>query len=213
MSARHSIATARRATIRLCVAVTVLSACAAPLRLGLTETRPQVTTTAGDSTATAEGANSLAKVAVRYFSFSPSVSVVAWDSATAEYGLRSRVRRDGTLIRDHEFYVSTFHFADYRNFVGGAWQAFSHSMNVARPLNFVGFARDERFCDGDQGCSPFETLRVRIPDDFLRASEDSLVVRVFGRGGREETLTLQRDVIDRYLRTVSSVATALRRQY
>jgi hypothetical protein len=46
----------------------------------------------------------------------------------------------------------------------------------------------------------------------LRASRDSVSLRFYDRYATEMVLTLRRDVIDPYLRTVDSVAAALRRK-
>ena len=38
-------------------------------------------------------------IEVRYFRWSPIVSIVGWDGDETEYGLRAFVRRDGTLVK------------------------------------------------------------------------------------------------------------------
>ena len=48
---------------------------------------------------------------------------------------------------------------------------------------------------------------------MLRANRDSVSIRLYGRGGAEMIVTIRRDVIDPYLRTVDSVSAALRKSY
>jgi hypothetical protein len=150
-------------------------------------------------------------VVVRYHHFSPSVSVVGWEATQAGYGLRGLIRRDGALVRDHQLYVSTYYFSDWRAFTRADWHAFTGAMELSRPLRFTGLFRDVHSCDGDSGCSPYETLGARIPDGFLKASRDSIVVKIHGRDGSESILTLRRSVIDAYLGTVAAVSKALRK--
>jgi hypothetical protein len=150
-------------------------------------------------------------VVARYYSFSPTVAIVAWDGEEAAYGLRAMVRRDGTLVEDHQFYVNTYYFTDYRAFARGDWYAFTRSMELARPLRFAGVFHDIHQCEGVSVCSPYETFNAHIPDEFLKAGHDSLVVKLYSRNGREEIFTFHRDVIDAYLEKVASVSEALRK--
>jgi hypothetical protein len=181
-------------TIILAAAFAGALACAKPLKL-------DVAPTVFDS----------ATVVVRYYPWSPTVSVVAWDPDETGYGLRATLRMDGSLIRDHQIYVSTFYLVNYRAYFRADWAAFSG--DSARPLLFAGLRRDVHYCDGDDVCSPYETLNARIPDAFLKAARDSLVVRVSGRFGHEEFITVPRHVIDAYLERVASVSMALRKSY
>jgi hypothetical protein len=195
----------------LAAALAGIVACAPPLRLNLAPARTRLvdpsSTRAVEEVSTAEPAT----VVVRYYPHSPTVSVVGWDTEQPAYGLRAVVRRDGSLVRDHQLYVSTYFFADYRSFTRAHWHAFTRAMQFARPLRFTGLFRDVHSCDGDSGCSPYETLNARVPDALLRASRDSLVVRLHGRDGGESVITLHREVIDAYLETVAAVSTALRK--
>lgn len=142
-------------------------------------------------------------VELRYFSYSPTVAVVAWPGETAGYGLRSSVRRDGSLVRDHRLYVGTL------------YEPWVRELRIAtappRQFRILGVSRDTYACYWGK-CSPFETLGVRIPDEFLRASRDSVDVTLYGWGGRELTITLRRDLIDAYLAAVDSVTAALRKR-
>ena len=141
-------------------------------------------------------------VELRYFSFSPTVSVVSWPAEESWYGLRTSVRRDGSLVRDHRLYVSTF------------FEPWMRSMYRAaippRGLEMIGVSRDAYACYFGR-CSPFETLSVRVPDDVLRATRDSVTVTFYGSGNRQLLVTLRRDLIDPYLASVDSVSAALRK--
>jgi hypothetical protein len=142
-------------------------------------------------------------VQLRYFSFSPTVSVVAWPAEDAGYGLRASVRRDGSLVREHSLYVGTY----FEPWVRGLYLA------VAPPRQFrrQGVSRDNYACYFGK-CSPFETLGVRITDEYLRANRDSVAMSLYGRDGRALTITLRRDLIDAYLAAVDSVSAALRKR-
>lgn len=147
---------------------------------------------------------------------SPTVAVIAWRPGDSGYGLRSWLRRDGSLVRDHRFYVSTF-------YDGGTSSHFANSgmrkgaVETVTPagllLESAGTLHDVHACHGWPDCTPFVSRLSRIPDSLLRANRDSLAVRLYGRGGTELTVTVRRDVIDAYLRTVDSVAATLRRGY
>lgn len=203
-----------RAGLRAVVLAAALAgvvACASPIMLSVSPTRPGLVAPPSTDTVEAAPCAEPATVVVRYYPSSPTVSVVGWDADQAGYGLRALIRRDGALVRDHQLYVSTYFFVDWRAFARADWHAFTGAMELARPLRFTGLFRDVHSCDGDSGCSPYETLRARIPDAFLRASRDSVVVKVHGRDGSESIITLRRDVIDGYLETVASVSAALRK--
>jgi hypothetical protein len=170
--------------------------CAPPLLLDDVVLAPTRTDTIGaraDST----------EVQLRYFSFSPTVSVVAWPAADAGYGLRAMVRRDGSLVRDHSLYVGTY----YEPWVRSLYLA------VAPPRQFrrQGVSRDSFACYFGK-CSPFETLGIRITDEFLRANRDSVAVTLYGHDGRAVTITVRRDLIEAYLAAVDSVSAALRKR-
>ena len=54
------------------------------------------------------------------------------------------------------------------------------------------------------------TVGVRVPDSILRANQDSLVVTFFPAATEPWTITLHRDLISAYLKTVDSVVAELR---
>ena len=203
-----SVRTGRRAIV-LTAAIAAIVACAPPIRLGPSLSRVRVV----PATGTGESAISGEPITVvaRYYSFSPTVSIVAWDDEEIDYGLRAVVRRDGALVEGHQFYVSTYYFPDYRAFFRGNWYAFTRSMELSRPLRFAGVFHDIHRCEGVSVCSPYETFNARIPDEFLKAGHDSLVLKLYSRNGHEEIFTLRRDMIDAYLEKVASVSEALRK--
>jgi hypothetical protein len=160
-------------------------------------------------------------VQVREYNHSPTVSVVAWAADDSGYGLHATVRRDGTLVRDHRFFVSTVYLGT--GFFRNAGATFGHAaLNARRFIEMVapqelllereGIASDVHFCFGWPRCSPRETGGARVPDSVLRASRDSVSLRFYDRYATEMIFTLRRDVIDPYLKAVDSVAAALRRK-
>jgi hypothetical protein len=132
------------------------------------------------------------------------------------------VRRDGTLVRDHRFYVSALYLG--AGFFRSTGVTFGQAaaldgrrfIEMIAPQELLlereGFSRDVHYCFGWPRCSPLETGGARVPDSVLRASRDSVSLKFYDRYATEMILTLRRDVIDPYLRTVDSVAAALRRR-
>ena len=176
-------------------------------------TRPAAGST--DSTPAAE----TPIVQVRSFPHSATVTVVAWSPDEADFGLRASLTRDGTLIRDHQLYVST----DYENVSLSPYISAVYSRAGAR-RNFVettapgervlladAVFRDIDACSGWPKCSPLMVRTVRVPDDLLRANRDSLAVRFYGRAGSELIIAIHRDLIDSYLQNFDSVRAALRK--
>ena len=173
---------------------------------------------AGCATMRAEPAESTV-VQVREYNRSTTVNVVAWAPDDNGYGLHAMVRRDGTLVRDHRFYVTTAYLG--AGFFRNTGATFGHgAINGRRFIEMIapeelmlereGIARDIHYCFGWPRCSPRETGGARVPDSILRANRDSVSLRFYDRYATEMILTLRRDVIDPYLRTVDSVAAALR---
>ncbi len=170
----------------------VLAACAPPVELGapspplaapIAESEPPI-------------------IELRYFSFSPTVSVVGWSGDNDWYGLRTTVRRDGSLVRDHRLYVNTYYKPWVRSFYLATIPPYG--------LEMMGVSRDTYACYFGR-CSPFETLAVRIPDELLRATRDSVTVTFYGTQNRKMDVTVRRELIEPYLASVDSVTAALRR--
>jgi len=145
-----------------------------------------------------------ATIEVRYYAYSPTVTIVGWDPAETAYGLRAWLRRDGSLIRAHRLYVSSYYTP--------ARPAFTRAVTPSRPLELTGISRDLHSCVGGKPCSPPETFGALIPDELLRSSRDSLAVTFYGRGTRELLITLHRDLIDAYLGRVDSVVAVMRKK-
>jgi len=157
-------------------------------------------TSPGDSTSFPQPAT----IEVRYYAHSPTVTIVGWDPAETAYGLRAWLRRDGSLIRGHRLYVSSYYIP--------ARPAFTRAVAPSRPLELTGISRDVHACVGGRPCSPPETFGALVPDELLRSTRDSLVVTFYGRGSRELLITLHRDLIDAYLGRVDSVVAVMRKQ-
>lgn len=205
-------AACRRAAV-LVAAVAVAGACTLQPRHGAASAPTRAVAAATADTTGAAPHVEVPTVVVRTYRFSPTVTVVGWDAEQAAYGLRATVRRDGTLVRDHQLYVNTDYFIDWRNFTRARWHAFTGAESFGRPLQFVGLFRDVHSCDGDRGCSPYETLLARVPDAFLRATRDSIEVRIYGSNGSEEVVAVGGGAIAAYLATVDSVSAAFRKRY
>jgi hypothetical protein len=146
-----------------------------------------------------------AAVELRSYRHSPHVEIVSWTTDDWAFGLRARLRRDGSLVRDHRLYVST-----YSSVAAGS--RINSALTPTRPLRLTGVSRDDRACAGGKSCLPVETFGVRIPDDLLRSNRDSLPVTFHARDGHELMVTLQRDLINTYLAAVDSVSLSLRKK-
>lgn len=192
-----AILRARLGPLMLAASVAGLIGCAPPLVLSSAPKAGPLPPT--DTVATAL---ERATVQVRYFSFSPTISIVAWSPTEAGYGLRAWIRRDGSLIRDHRLYVSTYS--------DPALRAFSRAVVPPSVLLMTGISPDVYACYFSRRCSPSETFGARIPDEVLRAHRDSLVVTFYGGGGREFMITVRRDLIDAYLAAVDAISAELR---
>jgi hypothetical protein len=143
-----------------------------------------------------------ATIEVRYYAHSPTVTIVGWDPAETAFGLRAWLRRDGSLIRDHRLYVSTYYTP--------ARPAFTRAVTPSRPLELTGISRDVYSCVGGRPCSPPETFGAFIPDALLRSNRDSIAVTFYNRRGRELLITLHRDLIEAYLGRLDSVVAVMR---
>lgn len=61
---------------------------------------------------------------------------------------------------------------------------------------------------GDYRRAHCNSIRVRVPDEMLRANRDSIAVRFFDNN-RDLILTLRRNLGDGYLRAVDSLSAAM----
>lgn len=199
---------------------TVLIAAAVVAICGCATGRGSATTVATATPAASSDSAPPPIVQVREFSHSATISIVAWSRDESEYGLRSSLLRDGTLVRgEHEFYVSTYYDGvSISPYLNASYSRSSGRRNTvmtttpeAHLLLSAGVWRDPQACIGWPMCSPLTIRGVRIPDELLRANRDSFALRFYGRANSELTITLYRDLIDPYLRKVDSVSAALRK--
>jgi hypothetical protein len=214
--ARRSVARQSKFRVACAVAVCTVAigaaACVPPIRMNFEPLRSSaVGSPARSGAANVSRDGEPASVVVRTYALSPTVSVLGWDVENADYGLRATVRRDGSLVRDHQLFVSTYYFVDLREFFGAQWELSTTALADPQRLEYLGISRDVHSCEGDYGCSPYTIMSARIPDSLLRADHDDVSINVRGRNGTDELLTLRRDVIDRYLQRVDSVSAKLRR--
>jgi hypothetical protein len=147
-------------------------------------------------------------VQVRSFRRSSTVSVVAWEADDAEVGLRTSVSRTGELvggrqIGDHSLYMDPRYARDMGGFKYAA-------DTLGHLLLGIGARRDLYACYYGKDCSPMTTVGVRIPDSLLRANRDSLVVTFYPRVLEPWTITLRRELIAAYLKTVDSVVAEMK---
>lgn len=191
-----------RGRLTLGLAALVLAACAHPVAAGKKTF----------STSSDDGDHGTPTVAVRTYWNAPTTSVVAWSSKEGYQGLRSSIRADGSIIRDHHVWVGAYAVPDMRALWGSNWFAFTNNMTTKTQLLPSGPARDQFPCQGADDCSPADFFSARITDETLRASKDSVVIKVLELSGAYETvLTLQPEMVTRYLAVFDSV-TAVRKR-
>ena len=181
-------------------ALVVAGACAYPVVPTVVSKRIAPTdSAAGDVAPTAI-------VEVRTHNISPIMTVVAWDSDETGYGLQTSLPRNGeplaaeSRLTDHRLYIAADLFVE----AGGPRRAALGS----RELRVAGLRGEQKPCDGGN-CLPARTYGVLIPDAVLRQQQDSVVVRLYTRTDRELEIVLRHQLVQGYLRTVDSVATAL----
>jgi hypothetical protein len=156
-------------------------------------------------------------VQVREYSNSPTIVVVAWEPDDNGFGLRTELRRDGSLVSDHQLYVSTYYNGRVELTNSPLLQRGKRNVAEAvvpahQVLLSTGVSRDLYHCYWGP-CSPYESLGIRVRDEMLRSNRDSIAVRLYGRGDAEMVLTVSRNLIDAYLSTVDSLSAALRSPY
>jgi hypothetical protein len=197
----HRIDSIRRGRVLVAGAfIAALTACSSALQLDVA--RSETTAPPRDTILAAEQPESTT-VEVRAFPYSPTVSVVGWSVEDAGYGLQASLRRDGSIVRDHRFFVSTYYTPWVRTIRLAAMSPIG--------LEMLGISRDSYACYFGK-CSPPQSLGVRIPDEMLRANRDSAAVTFYGRDGRVMVLPIRRELIDAYLAKVDSVSSALRKR-
>lgn len=184
----------------IAVALVAIGACAYPVVPTVVSTRIAPTDSAAGEVAPT------AVVEVRTHNISPVLTVVAWDADEMGYGLQTSLPRNGeplsvgSRLTDHRLYIAADLFVE----AGGPRRAALGS----RELLVAGLRGEQKPCDGGN-CLPARTYGVLIPDAVLREQRDSVVVRLYTRTDRELEIVLRHQLIQGYLRTVDSVATAL----
>jgi hypothetical protein len=146
------------------------------------------------------------------FQRSSVVSVVAWDRENADFGLRTAVSRNGTLLGgdrfgDHSMYMTP----TLVRTMGG----FAHAEIVrGQLLRSTGTALDRTPCAGSpMRCSPSIANSIRLPDSLLRVardSRDSVIVTFYPTLGEPWTLALRPELVTAYLHKVDSVVARMR---
>jgi len=148
-------------------------------------------------------------VQVRDVPNAPNIMIVGWDAGNAEFGLRTRLRRDGShlgegRVGEHRLFLSSV-FVDANG-------PFAHAMaHDGKLLRNTATTRDVDACRYGNVCSPAATVGIGVSDEFLREHRDSLVVTLRPKTGRQWTIRLDRSLIDAYLGAMDSVSTSLRK--
>ena len=147
-------------------------------------------------------------VQVRDVSSAPVVSIVAWDAADANVGIRTRLRRDGSMlgqdrVGEDRLYISSS-VVDAK---GGFALAVAQDGKLLRN---AGKQSDPDACRFGDVCSPRSTVGLGVPDEWLRQHQDSLVVTMRPHDGQNWTVRLDGTVIKAYLAAVDSASAALK---
>ena len=152
-------------------------------------------------------------VQVRDIPTAPYVGVIGWEAGEADYGLRTRLRRDGShlgagRLGEHRLYLNVIYVESH----GGFNHAVAHNGKLLR--NIMGArdtVRDEEACRYGNVCSPTKTIGLGVSDEFLRENRDSIVVTMRPKTGRNWIIRLDRNLIDGYLATMDSLSAALKK--
>jgi hypothetical protein len=149
-------------------------------------------------------------VQVRDVPNTPTIPILAWDAGQADYGLRTRVNREGEDIGDvrhgeHRLYLASAFAA--------AHGAFAHAVaQDGKLLRQANDADDPDACRFNGVCSPAHTIGLGVPDEWLRKHPDSLVVTFRPHTGQDWTIRLDGSVIHAYLNTIDSVEASLKKK-
>ena len=148
-------------------------------------------------------------VQVRDVPGSPLVAIVGWNADDAQFGLRTRLRRDGTVQGDprggeDRLYLSS----TYVDAHGG----FAHAVTQdGKVLRNAGTSRDADACRFGGVCSPTETVGLAMSDEWLRQHRDSIIVTFRPQTGQKWSIRFDRPTIDAYLATVDSVSASMKK--
>ena len=152
-------------------------------------------------------------VQVRDIPTAPYVGIVGWEAGEADYGLRTRLRRDGSHLGENRV-------GEHRLFLNAVWveskggfnHATAHNGKLLRNINGArDTVRDVEACSYGNVCSPATTVGIGVSDEFLRQNRDSIVVTMRPKTGRSWIIRLDRNLIDSYLTTMDSMSAALKK--
>jgi len=149
-------------------------------------------------------------VQVRDVPNTPTIPILAWDGGETDYGLRTRINREGEDIGDarhgeHRLYINSS-FVD-------AHGGFAHAVaQDGKLLRQASDAQDPDACRFNNVCSPNHTVGLGVPDEWLRKHPDSLVVTFRPHTGQDWTIRLDGSVIHAYLNTIDSVEASLKKK-
>lgn len=166
-----------------------------------------VSVAAVDGTSSAAAVRANAVVQVRDIPNAPVIAIVAWTPGQGDYGLRTRIGRDGTHLGhsrkgEHRLYLDS-KFAENQ---GG----FAHASVNGKVLRSTGSERDMDACRFGE-CSPQSTVGVGVSDEILRENKDKFVVQFRPRGERPWEVTVRADLIEAYLAAVDSVTASVKK--
>ena len=138
----------------------------------------------------------------------PTVAVIGWDAGSAEYGLRTRLRRDGSHLGegragDHRLYLSS----SFVESSGGFVHAVAHTGKLLKTTSTL---RDVDACRFGP-CTPVLSSGLAVSDEFLREHRDSLIVTLRPKTGRSWSIRLDGAVIGAYLAAIDSVSATLKK--
>jgi hypothetical protein len=149
-------------------------------------------------------------VQVRDVSNAPTIAILAWDAADADYGLRTRINRAGEDIGEarrgeHRLYLNPA--------VVDAHGGFAHAVaQDGKLLRQTSNEDDPDACRFNHVCSPSHTVGLGVSDEWLRQHRDSLVVTFRPRTGQNWTVRIDGPVINAYLNAIDSVSASLKKQ-
>lgn len=148
-------------------------------------------------------------VQVRDVPGSPLISIVAWNAEDAQFGLRTRIRRDGSVQGDPRGGEDRLYLS--RSFVD-AHGGFAHAVTQdGKVLRNTGNSNDPDACHFGGVCSPSATVDLAMSDEWLRNHRDSVVVTFRPQTGQKWSIRFDRSIIDGYLAAIDSVSASLKK--
>lgn len=148
-------------------------------------------------------------VQVREYEGSTTAEVVAWSSRRPNWGLRTAVRENGSLERDHYVFVNTIYLG-----LTSSPRFVKMLEPRVRNLETKIVSNDVHNCYQSDLCSPRSYLAARVPDRLLQAKPDSIVLVVPSNrdASGQVTIRIAADVITPYVATVDSLIAARKKK-